>query len=333
MNKKKNLLNLFTQDTQHNYHIVKTTGPDGHLLYLMKNGLDLNVESLEFKPTSIAEELVKECDVKIEKFAPSIFFTEETDTDELKIKLNFKLYESEDFSKFIDEIKDEYRILEVKDSLLYKNDPEAYKKAHDKEREEHQKELWEEYMNQLKEKSKRREDTLISYNNDLIKLLKEYFESIIEFEKRDFDLTSELDKLLGNIIDEKTWIKINDVPFICRTEVCSLQKDRIDVYLTDNNDYSYTATLRFDKTTLLTENIVRINKGDKLPLSMQDYEFISQLFDVDIANVKEWDFKNHTDRFEYVIDYLLPIFKENKESKEKEFLERELENENENIEE
>ena len=137
MNKKKNLLNLFTQDTQHNYHVIKTTEPDGHLVYLMKNGLDLSTDSLEFKPTSIAEELVKECDVKIEKFAPSIFFTEETDTNELKIKLNFKLYDSEDFSNFIEGIKDEYRILEVKDSMLYKKDPEAYKASKEQEHQEH----------------------------------------------------------------------------------------------------------------------------------------------------------------------------------------------------
>ena len=43
--------------------------------------------------------------------------------------------------------------------------------------------------------------------------MKEYFESIIEFEKRDFDFTVEFEKLLGNLIDPETWIK-NDIDYL-----------------------------------------------------------------------------------------------------------------------
>ena len=331
MNKKKNLLNIFSQDTSYNYHIIPTEEPKGHLIYLLKNGSDLNVEKLEFSPTKIAEELISECSVDIEKFAPSIFYTEEANTEKLKYELNNKLSETSEFSSFIETIKDEYRILEIKDSLLFKKDPEAYEAAKREEYEDHQKDLWEEMIKQHQDKIRKREEWLTSYDNDLIKLLKEYFEGIVEFEKRDFELDSELEKIVGNLIDPETWIKINDKPFICRIEIISLKRDQMDVFLTDNNKYSYCATLRFDKTVLVTENITKINVGDALPKTMSDYEVLSQLYDVDIQNVKDWEFKNDTDRFEYVIDYLVPIFKIEKDKKEKELVEKLLKEEEEEL--
>jgi len=325
MNKKKNLLNLFTKDISYNYHIIKVDEPKGHLIYLMKNGSSLDTDTLEFAPTKIAEELTMECKVDMEKFAPAIFFTDEYNSDELKEKLNNKFSETPEFSTFIDSIKDEYRILEVKDSLLFKKDPQAYEESKRKEYEDHQKELWDEMIEQHKNKKQNRDNAIMAYDNDLFKLLKEYFESIIEFEKRDFALDSELEKIIGNLIDPETWIKINDHPFACRIEPISFDgKDKLNVFLTDNNDYSYTATLRFDKTVLITENIIRINKEDALPKCMPDYEFISNLYDVDITSVKDWEFKNDTDRFEYVIDYLVPIFTEEKKKKEEEFVAKAL---------
>jgi hypothetical protein len=329
MNKKKNLLNIFTKDVSYNYHIVKTEEPNGHLIYLIKNGSDLNVETLEFAPTRIAEELVSGCEVQMEKFAPAIFFTEETNTEKLKYELNDKLSETPEFSAFIETIKDEYRILEVKDSLLFKKDPEAYEASKRKEHEDHQKELWDEMLEQLKNKKSGREEAILAYNNDLIKLMKEYFESIIEYEKKDFNWDSELEKLVGNLVDPETWIKINDRPFSCRIEIISLEQEKMNVFLTDNNEYSYTATMRFDKTVLVTENIVRINKGDALPECMTDYDLLAKLYDMDLTNIEEWDFKNHTDRFEYVIDYLAPIFKAEKIKKKQEHIEESLKDEGE----
>lgn len=327
MSKKKNLMNLFTQDVSYNYHVVKTAEPDGHLIYLIKHGSELNTDTLEFSPTKIVEDLVKDCEVSIEKFAPAIFWTEETNTEKLRYLLNDKLSENSEFSSFIETIKDEYRILEVKDSLLFKKDPEAYEKAKQEEYETHQKELWDQMLEQLNDKKKKREESILSYENDLIKLMKEWFESIIEYEKRDFNFELELEKFIGNFIDPETWIKINDNPFVCRVEMISFEKEKMNVFLTDNNDYSYTATLRFDKTVFVTENVTRINKGEDLPNCMTDYEVLAQLYGVDLTNVKEWDFKNHTDRFEYVIDYLAPIFKAEKIKKEQEFIENTLKNE------
>lgn len=327
MSKKKNLLKLFTQDSSYNYHIVKTTEPDGHLIYLIKNGSEITTDTLEFSPTKIAEELIQDCGVQIEKFAPAIFFTEEANSAKLKYELDDKLSQTTEFSAFIETIKDEYRILEVKDSLLFKKDPEAYEKAKRQEYEEHQKELWDEMLEQLNDKKKSREDAILVYENDLIKLMKEWFENIIEYEKRDFNFELELEKFIGNFIDPETWIKINDQPFVCRAEVISFEKDRMNVFLTDNNNYSYTATLRFDKTVFITENVVKIEKGDTLPDCMTDYEFVAKLYDVDITNVEDWEFKNHTDRFEYVIDYLAPIFKAEKIKKEQEFVEKTLKKE------
>jgi len=311
--------------------VILTQGPDGHLIYLIKNGSKLDAETLEFSPTRIAEELINECSIKIEKFAPGIFFTEENNTIELKEKLNFKLSESDEFSLLIDSIKDEYRILEVNDSLLFKKDPDAYNEAKQKEHDEHQKELWSDMLEQISEKKKKRDESLTAYNNDLIKLLKEYFEDTIEFEKRDLNLASELDNLIGNLIDPETWIKIEDKPFSCRIEICSLDSDRMNVYLTDNNDYSYTATLKFDKTVLITENVVKINEGDELPEIMNDYEVLNKLYDIDSKSIKDWEYKNDAERFEYVIDYLAPIFKEKKEKRTEELLEKILkEDENKN---
>jgi hypothetical protein len=107
MNKKKNLLKLFTEDSNYNYHLIKTEEPIGHLIYVIKEGEELDKEIYEFKTTLIAEELMIKSGVNFEKFAPSIFFTEESNTEELKDKLNENLTENVFFSNFIEEIKDE----------------------------------------------------------------------------------------------------------------------------------------------------------------------------------------------------------------------------------
>lgn len=321
MGKRQNLLKLFSQDETYNYHLVRTIDPNGHLLYLMKNGESLDQETLEFSPTAIVQELIKECSVEIEKFAPAIFWTKEFDTAELKRKLNNKISEDQDFSNFIETVKGEYRILEVQDSLLYNKDPEAYAEAKKAEYDLHQKELMEDFIKQHQESKNKREEMLLAYNNNLVKLLQEYFEGVIEFEKRDFDFTSELEKIVGSLINEESWIKINDKPFICKIELCSLLEDRMNVYLTDN-ERSYTATLRFEKTELITEDAVEIDDSITCPRILSDYDVLAQLYDIDTKSIPEWIYKNETDRFEYVIDYLVPIFKENKKKREKEYLDK-----------
>jgi len=326
MSKKKNLLNLFTQDTLYNYHIISNEEPTGHLIYLMNNSLKLDKDSLEFSSTKIIEELIKNCSIIVEKFAPAIFFTDESNTENLKEKLNTNFSESTDFSVFIESIKDEYRILEIKDSLLYKKDPVAYENAKKEDHAEKQKESWDKMISQLEEKKKKREDYLLAYNNDLSKLLKEYLDSVIEYEKNDFNFNSEIEKIVSNLIDEDTWIKIDEKPFSCKINVISLEKEKLNVFLSDNIN-SYTATLRLDKTILITENVVKIEKNDKLPEIITDYNFLSELYSVDLSSVDEWEFKNDSDRLKYVIDYLVPIFKEEKDKKEKEFVEKILKEE------
>lgn len=322
MNKKKNLLKLFSEDTEYHYHLVKTEEPNGHLIYVIKDGNELDAELLEFYPTSIIEELLNGMQISFEKFAPSVFFTEEENIEKLKYELNDKFSENSEFSSFIEEIKDKYRMLEIKDSLLYKKDPEAYEEQKRKEHEEHQKELWDKAIKQHEERVKKREEALLEYDNNLIKLLQDHLKSVVEYEKRDFNLEVEIEKVISNLVDPETWIKINDEPFICRAEPISLETDKMNVFLTDNNDYSYTADLRFDKTVLVTENIIRIGKGDSLPNCMSDYEFLSSLFEMDLSNIPDWEFKNDVDKFNYVIDYLAPIFKEERLKEEKEFIEK-----------
>jgi hypothetical protein len=327
MSKKQSLLKLFSQDRDYNYHVIKLDDQTGHLIYLMRNGSELISDSLEFAPTLIVEELIIECGIIMEKIAPAIFFTEEDNTGKLKYELGEKISENSDFSAFIESIKDEYRALEIRDTLLYKKDPEAYKEAKKKEKEEHQKELWDEMMNQHSEKINQREKYLLEYNNDFVKLLADQFEGEIEFEKRNFNLNSEFEHLVSNLIDAETWIKIEEKPFICKIEIVSLEKDRVNVYLTDNNEYSYTATLRFDKIYLITENVERLDneKPEKLP----DYKVLSiiyseelSLFNKIASEDKEWEFKNDADRFEATIDYLVPIFKIKKDEKEKEYVDK-----------
>lgn len=328
MNKKKNLLNLFTQDVTYNYHLIKTEEPNGHLIYTIKNGSNLDIDTLEFSPTLIVEELMNDCGVKVEKFAPSIFFTEEYNTEKLIYELNDKLSQESNFSDFINKIKDEYRILEVKDSLLYKKDPNAYNEAKEKEKKEHQEELLGDFIKQLNEQKKRREEALLKYNNNFIKLLKDQLESTIEYEKRDFNLNLELEKIISNLIDPETWIKVDDKPFICKIETISIEEDKINLFLTNNYEF-YTATLRFDKTMLITENVIKIDNKEEFPKTKSDYDILIELFDVELdeQTKTEWEFKNEKDRIEYVIDYLVPIFKANKVKREAEFLEKYLKEE------
>jgi hypothetical protein len=322
MSKKQSLLKLFSRDRDYNYHIIKLEDQEGHLIYLMRNGSELISDSLEFAPTLIVEELIAECGVKIEKIAPAIFFTEENNTEKLRYELGEKISEDSEFSTFVNSIKDEYRILEVKDTLLYKKDPKGYEEAKRKEKAEQQQELLEEMLKQHDEKISQREKYLLSYNNDLIKLLADQFEGKIEFEKREFNLNSEFENIVSNLVDAETWIKIDEIPFVCIMEIISLEKDRVNVYLTDNNEYSYTATLRFEKTDLLTENVERIEKSEK-PDQLSDYKVLSIVYSDELSLLKsdeEWEFKNDTERLEIIIDYLAPIFKIKKDEKEKEYV-------------
>jgi hypothetical protein len=321
MNNKKNLLKLFTKDVSYNYHIVKTPEPKGHLIYLIKNGSELNTDSLEFTTTLIAEELINECEIKIEKIAPAIFFTENKNSKELKYKLNNKLSEDKKFSKFINKIKNEYRILEVRDSLLYKKDPEAYKKAKKEEHIEHQKELMDEVLKQIQEKEKHRKEHLLSYNNNLIKLLKDYLDGVIEFEKQDLKLNKEIKKVIYHLIDSETWIKVNDKPLTCDINICSFEKDKLNVFLTNNVEH-YTATLKLEEFSIKTENVIKINLDENKPVVMTDYDFLAKVYDINLTVVNDWEFKNETDRIKYVIDYLVPILKIEKDKKEEEFLKK-----------
>ena len=166
----------------------------------------------------------------------------------------------------------------------------------------------------MEEQKKHREEHILKYDNDIIKLMKEYFEGIIEYEKDDFEFYPEFEKLINNLIDQESWIKIDEKPFMCKIKIISLEKDKINVLLS-NNIYSYTATLRFDKTVLVTEDVMKIENTQK---TLNDYDILSILYDVDFSNVPDWEFKSHTEKFEYVIGYLVPIFKADKDKKEKE---------------
>lgn len=316
MDKRKFLLDLFTQDTKFNYHVIKTNEPVGHLIYLIKDSSKVECDSLEFQPTVIAEELVKDCDVLINKITQGVFFTEEIDTNELKSKLNLKLSESSIFSAFVEYIKDEYRILEIKDYLLYKFDPKAYEEARRKERQEEQQKMMEELLESLNSRKNKREEMLLAYNNDLIKLLKDYFQDIVEYEKRDFNLQNEFENLVSNLIDEDSWLKVDDKPFSCTIEICSIEQDKVNVLLENGYDY-YTASLRFEESSFIGENFNKIH--EKISV-MEDHEILTLLYDIDVNSIPEWEFKSDDEKFDYVIDYLVPIFKQKSKEKEEEYV-------------
>lgn len=315
---KKNLIDIFTKDTKYNYHLIRTDDPIGHLLYLMKNGSQLTTDSLEFVTTRVAEELVKDCGVEIEKIAPGIFFTNENNTEKLKYELNERLIENNEFSSFIESIKDQYRILEIKDSLLYKKDPEAYEEAKKKEHVEKQKELLEQLKNQIENSKIERENALLSYNNNLIKLIRDHFDDVIEFEQADFNFQKEIETIIFNLIDEETWLKIDGVPFSCNIEIISMEREQMKVFLTDNN-LLYTATLKFDKAKLIAENFEKIEKS---PNNITDYDFLSCLYDIDTNSIQDWEFKNHTEKFQYIINLLVPILKKEKKKKQEEIIKK-----------
>ncbi len=207
-----------------------------------------------------------------------------------------------------------------------RKNPEAYKEAKAKEKEKLQKELFDKIVEELNNKKDKRSEAILAYDNNIFKLLKEYLQDIIEYEKRDFDFNSEFERLVNSLIDIDSWIKIDDKPFVCKIEILSLKENTIDVFLTDNIN-SYTATFKFDKTLLITENVVKLDEIESITY-LKDYEILAQLYDVDLTSIPEWDFKNDTDRFEYIIDYLAPIFKVEKDKKQKEYIDKILASEN-----
>jgi hypothetical protein len=258
--------------------------------------------------------------VKVEKFAPAVFWCEDIDTSNLKMKLNQKLNESINFSEFVEYIKDDYRILEIQDSLLYKKNPEEYDAERKKEHDIQQRELLEDFIEQAKQKQLKRESMLLKYNNNLINLMIDWFKPIIEFENKDFNFYIELDKFLGEFIDSESWIKINDKPLLCRSEIISLNEDNMKVFLTDNEN-SYIATLRFDKTKLVTENVQKLNSWDS-PQVSHDYDILIKLFDINTNMVIKWWSMTDSDKMEYIIDFLVPIFKEEKRKKEQDYVDK-----------
>lgn len=323
MSKKKNLLKLFSQDISYYFHTIKKENPDGHLIYVLKSDSNLDVEKLEFSPTHIIEELFHECDLKVEKFAPAVFFSEITNTDELKYKLTEKMEENDKFSSFIESIKDNYRILEIKDSLLYKKDPEEYNQKMQKEKEEKQKDILEKVIEQQKEQQKKREEALLKFNNNIFNLLKDTLKYTIQYEKTDFDYQKTINNIMTNLIDIKKWIMENNKPYNCNIYIHKLNQKSIGVFLS-NHQTGYTATLKMNKTKIIAKNIIKLGDEDEVPKYFKDYEFLIKLYDVDTSIFNDWDFKNDTDKFECIINYLAPIFKKEIDDKYKEEVEKHM---------
>ena len=62
-----------------------------------------------------------------------------------------------------------------------------------------------------------------------------------------------------------------------------------------------------------------MNSWDRPQVSM-GYDIIIKLFDVNIDVVSEWFSMTDSDKMEYLIDLLVPIFKEEKRAKEQKYI-------------
>lgn len=144
------IFDIISKNQKFNYHIVKSEIENGFLIYIKDNDVENSIEKLEFTPTIIAETFISNNDLKIEKVAPSIFFIDNINIDELKNKLNINLFESNEFSIFIESIKNNYRKLEIEDFILYKKDSKSYDENKKKEYSKNQKRLLDRLLDQLK---------------------------------------------------------------------------------------------------------------------------------------------------------------------------------------
>lgn len=304
------LKKLILSETSFNYHIRKTKKPFGCLIYIIDKSLmdynnDKNLKTLEFTLTSIAEDLLKTNDIIVEKFAPSVFWTDEKDIKVLKSKLNNidNFSESVDFSKFVNDIKDQYRILEIKDSLMYKYDPKKYELNQQKNYESNQKDLFDKIISQAKAKQDKYDEKILSYNNNLINLMKDYFKEVIENKRLNID--QEIYKFIMNFIDKDTWLKINDKPFDGDIRIIEFDTNNIKLFLCDDN-LSYIADLTFEKTKFVSNNFKRLNDYDN-PKSLYDYDFLIKLFDIDNDYNTDWYFKDADEKMEFVINEILNI--------------------------
>jgi len=301
--KKNRLLGAFTEDISYIYHLNKVEG--GFLIYFKKADAPNNIDTFDFSANAMGEELLSKTEVKVEKVSSSIFFTPETNSKNIKKKLNTQMGSNKVFGEFIDGIKDEYKKLEIADFLLMKKDPEAYEEARRKEYVEHQIDLANKYSEQLKREASAREKMIMSYNNDFKRLFKEIIAESIYLDREGFDLDAKMYHIIQSIAEPTSWVKKDGQPFMGSIGIIDINADKMNIRISDSVT-THTATLRFDKAEFITESSQEELMGILSVPVMTDYELLSFLYDITI-NDPEWQFKNKRERFLMVIEEAIKI--------------------------
>ena len=306
---KKNLLAVFSQDIKFNYHLIKVNEPKGIFIFLKKEDVENNTDTLEFASCNLATDIVNSLGIKIEKVSPSLFFTELSNEKNLQTRLNKKFSKNAEFSAFVETIKDTYCDLQVRDFLLKKKDPVAYEETKKKEKLIQQEELLKKIEKDMSKREKIRETLLKQYNNDLIKLLRDmFFESIYE-EREKVVLNGVFFQVLQNFADRDSWVKKDNETFLGNVDIINIEKNKMKITISDEY-VSFSADLRFDQTKLIMEDI----KEEKLE-PMKEYDVLSTIFGFDTSLVHEWNYKNENEKYDYCIKTTLDLIQKEKEEK------------------
>lgn len=321
MSRKNDLLKLFSQNTNYYYHIIPNEL--GHLIYVTQEREDYSVENLEFKLNSIIEGFMdKPEDIKFEKVAPSIYFTDEKNTEKLKYALGEDMMENSDFSSFIEDIKEEYRALEVEDYLIFKKDPDAYEKKKEEEYKQKQLETWERYKKQVEEQERIKRTAIDQYDGDLIKLFNDnLLHTIIKKDKK-FSLKDPFSKLVYSILtnDEeqgKIWPTRGDQTIVGndKFDVIEIEGNSMTILLADRMSNSYTIKFELKSDSL---NIIDVNEVDRSTKHMTDYDFLMKIYDFDITpKFIDWENMYENEKLDAVVDEIIRLDIEKREEKKK----------------
>jgi len=322
MSRKSNLLKLFTENTEYYFHIV--SDEIGHLIYVSQEKNEYTTEGLEFKLNTIIEGFLgKSDDVGFEKVAPSIYFTEEKDTNKIKYILGEDMMENSDFSSFIEDIKNEYRSLEVEDYLLYKKDPEAYEKKKEEDYQKQQMEKWDKYKKQQEEQERIKRTAIKQYDGDLIKLFKDNFLNVILSEEKKFKLRTPFNNIIYSILtnDEeqaKLW-PMRDNQTITgnnKFNAIEIEGNTMSILIADKMSDSHIIKFKLNGSELNIDDVV--NNVDKDTKHMSDCDFLMKIYNFDITpDFIDWENMYENEKLDAVIEEIIKRDKEESELREK----------------
>jgi hypothetical protein len=321
MNKKENLLKLFTQNTEYYFHLVKSE--IGHLVYVSEEKDEYSTEKFEFKLNKIIEGFLDEIELDFTKVIPSVYYTDEKNSEKLKYELTEKFKENADFSTFVESIKDGYRAKEVEDFVIFKMDPEAYEKKKTDEYQKKQQEIFERYKKQQKDQELDKRKAIAEYNNDLISLFKDNLHRTILKNKRKFELKVQFSNLIFSILsddDEQAslWPKVDDQTIMgnSKFEPVSIEGDKLSILVCDRRSDAYIIDFKLDGDKLDIINVQDINEDDAK--FMTDYEFLMKIYNFNIIpNFIDWDNMYETEKLDAVIDEIIRLDDETLAKREK----------------